>query len=249
MQAHAGHQDGRDRNQRERTAAGRRLEVQHGAFVLAEQAGDALQGDRVHIEGVPGQVADRAPASLAGGVEAVVHAGGQPQGHVAAALVALDELLGTQQIEQRVGHALGLQHQALLNPPHGAHDRVAGAGQHVRAWIHRPRPGLQPPREDLVQRPELRPLGFREVQIWRKLPPNSQTRAQPIRILDPTQPPHQPRRQHPRDAVRAQEVERLPLRKGVQPAAPSGRASRQRPRNSQTRCIRRAAVRHHPQRL
>ena len=68
-------------------SAGRQARAQHGALVLAEQPLDALERDRVDVPGVAGDVGDLLDAAVVRRVEAVVHAGRQPQRHVAAVAV------------------------------------------------------------------------------------------------------------------------------------------------------------------
>jgi hypothetical protein len=63
-------------------------------------------------------------------VEAVVHRRGQPQRDVAAVGERRRVLRGAEQLVQRVGVALGLEHLAALHRPALADDGVARAGQH-----------------------------------------------------------------------------------------------------------------------
>ena len=80
LQLDAGDQDRRDRHQRDHLAPGK-THVQHRALVLAEQPLDALQRDRVHVPGVARDVSDALDPPVMRRVEAMIHAGGEPQRH------------------------------------------------------------------------------------------------------------------------------------------------------------------------
>ena len=78
VQPDAGHQDGGDRHQRDEVAARHQPGLDHRAFVLAEQFFDALQGDRIHVPGIAGDVSYLRHTAVIRSMEAMIHARCQP---------------------------------------------------------------------------------------------------------------------------------------------------------------------------
>ncbi len=79
VHADAGNQNGGHGDQRHRLSVGRKLGRDHGALVLAEQALDPLQRDRVDVPGIAGDVDHALDAAVVRCMEAVVHARCQAQ--------------------------------------------------------------------------------------------------------------------------------------------------------------------------
>ena len=124
-------------------AGGREPCPQQRAFVLAEQLFDPAQRDRIDVPGVAGDVGHLIDAAIMRRVEAVVHARGQPQRHVAAIAVGLDQVGIAQQLLERVGKSLDLIEIGAGDRAAGADDGVAGADQDVGAAIDRARAVLE----------------------------------------------------------------------------------------------------------
>ena len=141
VQPDARDQDRRDRHQRDRAGpcapgASRRT----ARSFLQNSFSTRLTRDRVGVPGVAGDVGDLLDAAVVRRVEAVVHAGRQPQRHVAGRRGrALDQLRIVQQVVQRVGEPLGLDQLVALDRAAGAHDGVARADQDVRVGVDRAR--------------------------------------------------------------------------------------------------------------
>src|SRR6202000_1397190 len=90
---------------------------------------DPLECDGVHIPSIAGNVVDLLDAQIGRRMEAVIHAGGQAQGDVLAALIAAGKLSVAKQLRQGVREPLGLQHRAALDRATGPHNAVAGADE------------------------------------------------------------------------------------------------------------------------
>ena len=187
VQPDAGDQDRRHRHQRD----------QRGRSPPAACAGSArsfLQNSRstrLSVIGLvfqvsPGDVGDLLDGAVVGRVEAVVHAGRQPQRDVAAVAVELDQLGIAQQVLQRVGEALGLdQHGRRRSRPDAPTMRVARADQHGGIGIDRARAGLELADEAVVQAREPRLGRLVEVRGRRTAarPPIDRSRTSGCSIL------------------------------------------------------------------
>ena len=183
----------------------------HRALVLAEQPLDPLERDRIDVPGVAGNVGDLIDAAVVRRVEAVVHARGQPQGHVAAVAVGLDQVAVAQQILQRVGKALGLIEARAGNRAAGADDGVARADQDLRP---RHRSAARPSLSSRVKQScRLRNCVF--LASLKSRSENSRHSADRSvahqGLLDLAEPADEPSREPPRNAVGQQEVDVLLL--------------------------------------
>ena len=101
------------------------------ALILAEQFGDAVERDRIDVPCVAGNVNDLVDDAVVWRMEAVIHAGRQPQRNVLAVAIELDELRVDQQILQRVGKSFGLDQLVPVDPSAGADNRIAGTGYDI----------------------------------------------------------------------------------------------------------------------
>ena len=108
MQADAGDKNGGDRHQRQRLA-GRKPRAHHRALVLAEQALDPLQRDRIDVPDIAMDERHPLDRGVIGRVEAVIHARRQPQRDEAAVAVLLHQRGIAEQIQQRIRRALDLE--------------------------------------------------------------------------------------------------------------------------------------------
>ncbi len=98
-------------------------------------------------------------------MEAVVHARGQAQCHVAAIAVGLDQFPVAQQIVQRVRKTLGLVEARAGDGAAGADNGIAWADQDVRRLVDRARAVLELAGEAIVHAAEMRLLGFAQIEI------------------------------------------------------------------------------------
>src|ERR1700680_1009349 len=78
LEADAGDQDGGDRYQGQQGARWQPA-ANDGAFVLAKQLFDPPQRDWIDVPGVSGNIVHLLDAAIVGRMEAVIHAGSQPQ--------------------------------------------------------------------------------------------------------------------------------------------------------------------------
>jgi glycosyltransferase involved in cell wall biosynthesis len=212
MQPDARHEDGRDRHERERHAV-REPSTQHRAFVLAEQAIDAPERDRVHVPGLAFDVAHLLDAAVMRRMKAVIHAGTQPQGYVDAVAEGTRELVVVDQLRQRVGEPLGLDQLGAGDRAARADDRVAGADEHAGILGDGPRAIAQRAHEAVVQAAEARLPGVRQVYVGEKTKERERRIAYDW-LFDRAQAAHQAREQFARDAVGQQEIEIVLLQGG-----------------------------------
>jgi hypothetical protein len=77
---------------RRQQLARRQPALDDGALVLAEQVFHALQRDGIDVPGIAGDVVHLLDPAVAGRVKAVIHAGGQPQGHELPAEIVLHQI-------------------------------------------------------------------------------------------------------------------------------------------------------------
>jgi hypothetical protein len=209
MQTDAGHQNRRHRHQGDHHTGWTKCRANDCALILAEQLGDAVEGDRIDIPRVAGNISDLVDSAVVWRMEAVIHTGCQPQSDVLAIAIELDEVRIDQQILQAVGKSLGLDHLAPVDPPAGADDGITGTGQVVGIAVDGTRAGFQLSREARVQaRKALRP-SVAQVEI-RESPPDRDRRSRQQRRLDLTEPLEKAIREMMRDAIGQQETEVLP---------------------------------------
>ena len=144
-------------------------------------------------------------------MEAVVHARRQPQRHVRSVQVAVHQLLIAQQVHQRVGKSLGLQHRSAGDRAHGANDSVARAHQYGGVGVDAARTVLELAREAFMQAPEAGAARFAQVELAEQ-PPQRQAQLAHQRLLDAAQPAGEQRQPAARQAVGEQEVQVFLLR-------------------------------------
>ncbi|EWS62277.1 hypothetical protein Y695_04496 [Hydrogenophaga sp. T4] len=153
---------------------------------------------------------------VAGRVKAVVHAGGEPQCHVAAALQLPRQLAAlhvvAQQVEQPVGEALGLEQLGVcavlqgLDAAAGADDAVARAGQHTGTRVNRAQAGLEFADEAVVQAVKVRLSGFAQIEVGKSFPDRHRRVTHPG-VADAAPPAHEARERDARHAVGQQEIQ------------------------------------------
>jgi hypothetical protein len=206
MQADAGHQHRGNRHQQHLVAARVEPGTDQRALVPAEQALDAPERDRVDVPGVAGEISDAGHAAVVRRVETVVHARSNAQGRVSRIAMGGHQAGIAEQVVQRVGKALGLQHLLAVEPAAGADDRVAGAGEYRRVRIDRARARLEFADEAVMQAGELRFLCLLQAQVGEAAPDPDRQRAHQ-RLLDLAEPAHEAGEQLPRNAVGQQEID------------------------------------------
>jgi len=209
-QADAGHQNGRHGHQRNPLAVDRTAAVQAGAeksaLVFAKQFFHALQGNRVHVPGVARKIAHLLYRAVVGRVEAVVHAGGQAQGHKAAVTPGAQVFFGAQQVFQRVRKALGLKHLRALNLALCANDGVHRAAQHIGALVNAAGAVFEFARKAGVHAFEVLLFGLGQVQRAKKFP-DADRRTGHQRLFDLAEAPQHLRQPAPWQPVGQQEVQ------------------------------------------
>ena len=139
-------------------------------------------------------------------MEAVIHARCQPQRHIAAVAMRLDERRIAQQILQRVGKSLGLIELGAVDRAAGADDGVARADQDVGRAVDRARAVLELADEAVVQAAELGLFGFAQIEVGEQ-PPERDREVADERLLDLAEPADELGRQPPRNAVGEQEID------------------------------------------
>src|SRR5262249_4281227 len=124
--------------------------------------------------------------------------------------MGVDQARAAEQALKGVGKPLDLQQSRAGDRTAGADDRVAGAHKHAGIPVDRPRAVLELPDEAVVHAAKLRVLGLAQVEVGEKTP-DADGQVAHQRLLDAAEPPHEPGRQAPRNAVGQQEVEVLLL--------------------------------------
>ena len=212
VELNAGDEDRPHRHERDQLGRTREPERNHDAFVLAEQATDALQRRRVDVPGVARDVLDAVDVAVEGRVETVVHAGGQPQGDVAAVAVPIDQAGVGQQLVQRVRQPLGLNEIGALQATEWSHDAVARAGDHIGPCIDGSDAVLELAGEAVVEAAELTLARFVQLRIAGEELPRRNRQIPNERLLDLGQPAHQAGQRATRNPVRQQKVDVLLLK-------------------------------------
>ena len=225
-QPDAGDQDRSHRHQGDDVIAHAEAGLNDGVLVLAVELLDAADGDRVGVPGVARKVVEVDDPAVVRGMEPVVHAGRQPQRHVAPVAVESFEHRIVEEIVQRVREPLGLNHDVAVDRPRGAHDGVAGAHQHVRVGIDRAHARLELANEAVVQAVERRLGRLVEIGIGEQAPEPDRKIAHQ-RLADLADPADELRRQAARNAIRQQEVELFLLAEAGQYGS-SGHGTRRR---------------------
>jgi len=218
VQADAGHENRRDRNQRHRVAARREPQAQHRALVAAEQLVDTPQRHRVDVPQFAGVVGDRFEAAIVRRVEAVIHAGGQPQRRIATVPVQVDEVRVAEQVRQGIGPVLHLQQFVAGDGAASADDGVARADENIRIGVDRPGAVAQRTGEAVVQARELLFLRVAEVDVGEEAPGRDRDVAH-HGLLDVREPAHEPGRETLGNPVGQEEVQILLLRQTVDDGA------------------------------
>jgi hypothetical protein len=149
-------------------------------------------------------------------VEVVVHGRGQAQRDEDTVAVGPRPVGMAEQIGHRVRKALGLPDLAVLHRAAGAHDGVAGAGQHGRVRIHRAGPVLQLAHKAVVQALEALLPGLAQVQLGEQ-PPHADGQARQQRAADLAEPAHRMGHRQARNPVGQQEVQIFLLQQAVTP--------------------------------
>ena len=148
----------------------------------------------------------------------MIHAGGEPKRRELAAAIVIDQFCVAEQIDQGIGEPLGLQHRAVLDPPTGAHQRIAGTREHGGVSVDRPGSRFELAREAFVQAVETFRLGLAQVQIGEQ-PPNRDGGCTKPGPLDSAHPADEQGEPAARNPVGEQEVEVLLLQDAHQPSA------------------------------
>src|SRR5215831_20381270 len=164
MQADAGNQNGSNWYQCQKVSCASQSRLDYGPLVLAEQFFDAPQRDRIHVPGVAGNVSHALDTAVMRRMESMIHARRQPQRHVTAVAMPLDQLRRSQQVFQCVRKALDLEELGVLNRAQGTDDCIAGADDNIWIAIDRPCALSQLAREAIVHASELALFGLAKIQ-------------------------------------------------------------------------------------
>ena len=103
-------------------------------------------------------------------VEAMVHAGHQPQGDEAPVAVLLDQRGIAEQVLERVRRALDLKQFGILNPAVRADDGVAGTDHDRRIGIGRPQARAELPGKAIVQALEAGLASLGKIELGKQPP-------------------------------------------------------------------------------
>ena len=145
----------------------------------------------------------------------MIHGGCQPQRDVGAIAVRRGELGVDHQVFKRVAEAFRLNERGVPDPSKGPNDPVAGTDDHLRPGVDRPGPVLQFSNEAIVQASESRFPGFLQVEVPGEQFPCADREVSNDRMLNVTEPAHEPRCQTAGNPVGQEEVDGLLLKDSV----------------------------------
>ncbi len=175
-------------------------------LVLAIEARDAPERTRVDVPGVAWDVGNLLDAAVVRGMEAVIHACGEPERHVATVPVPVGERRIDKQLLEGVGETLRLDQRGAIDLTGRADDPVARADEHGGVRVDRPCARRELAGEAVVQAPERGSARVAQVHV-REQAPDPDREVSHERLLDPAEPADEPGREPSRDAVGQQEVE------------------------------------------
>ena len=174
------------------------------------------QRDRIDVPDVAMKRRVTSRSRHARRVEAVIHARRQPQRHVSAVAMLVDEARSPAG-QQRIGRTLDLK-QLVSSIRPWAPTMPSKGWRRIGLGSDRARTGLQRAREAIVQALETRLRRFLEPKIAGEQSPKPERESADEPILDAAETSHQQRRGAARQAIRDKEVDALVLRRAREPS-------------------------------
>ena len=207
VEADACHQDGRDGNQCDGMAGAGKPGPDQGPLVLAEQAFDALESDRIDVPCIAGDIGDRFHTAVMRRMEVVIHGRCKPQCHIASVPVERRRVR-----RHRAGPAIDRESPLSAGPgrPCTAPDAPTIASQGLTSRSGSASIGTravpEPTDEAIMQAAEAIFARIAQVQIGEQAPDTDRQIADQ-RMLDLAEPAEEAGCQSSWDAVGQQEID------------------------------------------
>lgn len=183
-------------------------EMDDGPFVPTKQLPDPPHGNWIHVPSVATDIGHMLDAGVVGRMKPVVHRRCETQCDVNAVTIGSGRFRTPQKIHQRVGKPFGLDQPRSLNPAACTNDAVARTQHRLWVQIQGPCPGLQLPREALLETVESLMPGLVQIQI-REGSPYPDRKARQQGALHPAEPPHPSAHPDAGYAIRQQKIQIL----------------------------------------
>lgn len=136
MQSNAGDQHCGDRDECKGLPPGLNLATNGGPFIFTEQLFYSLEGDRVDVPSVAGNVGHMTDVAVVRCMKSVIHVGAKSERDITSTLILCCIVTVPEQFCHRIREAFCLKNLLPLHDPAFADNRIAGTNEDVRVGVN-----------------------------------------------------------------------------------------------------------------